>query len=75
MGNKSSHRRNKHQGRVMLIEECEWCQGAFARQMHDGTYCNEVCRYQHREQMRCDGNPRGLTAEQLIDAIERESTG
>ena len=66
--------KHARRARQAVIAPCMYCGQPFARQMHDGVYCNEVCRYQDREQKATDGNPGMLTVEQLADAVNNEAT-
>lgn len=66
-------RKRARQGKQLAIQACEYCDAPFARPIGNGYYCTHVCRDYHQERMQVDGNPRALTVDDLITAVENES--
>lgn len=62
--------RHKSQGRVVLIQACDWCGSAFAKQMTDGVYCNVICMTEHRKEKRLPPGTLTGSVEQLVNDAE-----
>lgn len=55
---------------LVLIQECDWCGAAFARQMQGGMFCDQACRWEHENHKRQVDGKRQMTVTEMIETYE-----